>query len=673
MNKIVCLDYFFVLHGLKIAYYGINITHNDVSSIEQDLTMHAIKLKDGSSRQYDAIVTGAEIAASISPRLAKEAVAVRIDGVLKDLTLPVPADSTVEIVTRTEEDGLELLRHDAAHVLAEAVKELYPETQITIGPAIANGFYYDFYREKPFTPDDLLKIEERMRQIVDRDEAIVREEWDRPTAIKFYKDQGEIFKAELIESIPGEEALSFYRQGNFVDLCRGPHLPSTGRLGKAFKLMKLAGAYWRGDHNNPMLQRVYGTAWANDQQLKDYLHMLEEAEKRDHRRLGAELDLFHIQEEAVGSVFWHPKGWTLYRGLETFIRKRLESTGYVEVKTPQLLDRSLWEKSGHWEKFREDMFTVESESKTLAIKPMNCPCHVQIFKQGIKSYRDLPLRMAEFGSCHRNEASGALHGLMRVRAFVQDDAHIFCTPEQIVSETKDFCELLKGVYRDLGFTDIKVRFSDRPAKRAGSDEIWDIAEKALMEASTAAGLEFTLNPGEGAFYGPKLEFVLTDAIGRSWQCGTLQVDYVLPERLDASYVGEDGKKHRPVMLHRAIFGTFERFIGVFIEHTGGKFPFWLTPVQVAVASITDDANAYATRVAEELKNHGIRVELDLRNEKISFKVRELSLQKIPVILVVGNREAENETIAVRRLGGENQEVLPFKDVLNKLLDEAKMP
>jgi threonyl-tRNA synthetase len=635
--------------------------------------MHAIKLKDGSSRQYDAVVTGAEIAASISPRLAKEAVAVRVNGVLKDLTLPVPADSTVEIVTRTEEDGLELLRHDAAHVMAEAVKELYPETQITIGPAIENGFYYDFYREKPFTPDDLVKIEERMRQIVDRDEAISREEWDRPTAIRFYKDQGEIFKAELIESIPGDEALSFYRQGNFVDLCRGPHLPSTGKLGKAFKLMKLAGAYWRGDHNNPMLQRVYGTAWANDQQLKDYLHMLEEAEKRDHRRLGTELDLFHIQEEAVGSVFWHPKGWTLYRGLESFIRKRLEGNGYVEVKTPQILDRSLWEKSGHWEKFRENMFTVNSEDKVLAIKPMNCPCHVQIFNKGIKSYRDLPLRMAEFGSCNRNEPSGSLHGLMRVRAFVQDDAHIFCTPEQIVSETKDFCELLKGVYRDLGFTDIKVRFSDRPETRAGSDEIWDIAEKALLDATVAAGLEYTLNPGEGAFYGPKLEFVLTDAIGRSWQCGTLQVDYVLPERLDASYVAEDGKKHRPVMLHRAILGTFERFIGVFIEHTGGKFPFWLTPIQVAVASITDDANAYATRIAEELKNHGLRVELDLRNEKISFKVRELSLQKIPVILVVGNREAEKETVAVRRLGGEAQEVLLFKDVLKTLIEDAKMP
>ncbi|MBM3632160.1 MAG: threonine--tRNA ligase [Alphaproteobacteria bacterium] len=635
--------------------------------------MHAIKLKDGTSRQYEAIVTGSEIAASISARLAKEAVAVRINGVLKDLTLPVPADSTVEIVTRSEEDGLELLRHDAAHVLAEAVKELYPETQITIGPAITNGFYYDFFREKPFTPDDLIKIDERMRQIVDRDEAITREEWDRSTAIQFFKDHGESFKAELIESIPGEEPLSFYRQGNFVDLCRGPHLPSTGKLGKAFKLMKLAGAYWRGDHNNPVLQRVYGTAWATEQQLKDYLHMLEEAEKRDHRRLGTDLDLFHIQEEAVGSVFWHPKGWTLYRGLESYMRSRLESNSYVEVKTPQLLDRSLWEASGHWEKFREGMFTVDSEDKVLAIKPMSCPGHVQIFKQGIKSYRDLPLRMAEFGSCHRNEPSGSLHGLMRVRAFVQDDAHIFCTPEQIVSETKSFCDLLKSIYKDLGFTDVKVRFSDRPEKRAGSDSLWNLAEQALIEASTAAGLEYTLNPGEGAFYGPKLEFVLRDAIGRDWQCGTLQVDYVLPERLDAWYVAEDGKKHRPVMLHRAILGTFERFLGVFIEHCGGKFPFWLTPVQVTVATITSDANDYAHRLCQTLKENGIRAELDLRNEKISYKIRELSLQKIPVILVIGNREAENETVAVRRLGGESQEVLPFSQVLETLIKEAKVP
>lgn len=635
--------------------------------------MHAIKLKDGTSRQYEAVVTGAEIAISISPRLAKDAVAIRVNGVLKDLALPVPANATVEIVTCHDDEGLEILRHDAAHVMAEAVKELYPETQITIGPAIANGFYYDFYREKPFTPDDLGKIEQRMRDIVDRDEVISREEWDRSEAIQFCKDQGEVFKAEVIESIPGDEPLSFYRQGQFIDLCRGPHLPSTGRLGKAFKLMKLAGAYWRGNHANPMLQRIYGTAWATERQLKDYLHMLEEAEKRDHRRLGAELGLFHIQEEAVGSVFWHPKGWTLYRGLESFIRQRLEANGYVEVKTPQLLDRSFWETSGHWDKFREHMFIAESEDKMLAIKPMNCPCHVQIFKQGIKSYRDLPLRMAEFGSCHRNEPSGALHGLMRVRAFVQDDAHIFCAPEQIVSETKSFCDLLKGVYKDLGLTDIKVRFSDRPEKRAGTDEQWDLAEKALKEASVAAELDYSLNPGDGAFYGPKLEFVLRDAIGRDWQCGTLQVDYVLPERLDASYVGEDGKKYRPVMLHRAILGTFERFLGVYIEHCGGKFPFWLTPVQVTVATITSDGNAYAQQICNTLKENGVRAEIDLRNEKISYKIRELSLQKIPVILVVGNREAENGTVSVRRLDGKAQETLPFSQVLDQLIESAKVP
>jgi len=635
--------------------------------------MYAIKLKDGTSRQYNFIVTGLEVAASISPRLAKEAVAIRVNGILKDLTLPVPQESFIEIVTRQDDDGLEILRHDAAHVMAEAVKELYPETQITIGPAITNGFYYDFYRETSFTPEDLVKIEQRMREIVDRNESISREEWERSKAIQFYKDQGETFKAELIESIPGDEPLSFYRQGTFVDLCRGPHLPSTGKLGKAFKLMKLAGAYWRGDHNNPMLQRVYGTAWATEQQLKDYLHMLEEAEKRDHRRLGTELGLFHLQEEAIGSAFWHPKGWALYRGLESFIRQRLEAHHYVEVKTPQLLDRSLWEASGHWEKFRENMFTVESEDKILAIKPMSCPCHVQIFKQGIKSYRDLPLRMAEFGSCHRNEPSGALHGLMRVRAFVQDDGHIFCTPDQIISETKAFCDLLKGIYKDLGFTDIKVRFSDRPEKRAGSNEQWDVAEKALLNASIAAELDYSLNPGEGAFYGPKLEFVLRDAIGRDWQCGTLQVDYVLPERLDASYVGEDGKKHRPVMLHRAILGTFERFIGVLIEHCGGKFPFWLTPIQVAVATITSDGNAYAQQIYQHLKKEGIRAELDLHNEKISYKIRELSLQKIPVILVVGNREAENGTVAVRRLDGEAQEILPFGKVLAELTERATAP
>jgi threonyl-tRNA synthetase len=635
--------------------------------------MFNVFLKDGSQRQYDHPVSGEDVAKSISPRLLKEAVATRVNGDLWDLTRTLPENATIEIVTRQDADGLEIIRHDAAHVIAEAVKELYPETQITIGPAIENGFYYDFYRETHFTLDDFEKIENRMREIVKRDEKFIREEWKREDAIEFFKKEGEYFKAELIESIPTGEIITLYRQGNFIDLCRGPHLPSTGRIGTAFKLMKLAGAYWRGDHRNPMLQRIYGTAWATEQQLKDHLTQLEEAEKRDHRRLGSELDLFHIQEEAPGSVFWHPKGWSIYRNLESYVRARLEKTGYVEVKTPQILDRSLWEASGHWEKFRDGMFTVESEDKTLAIKPMNCPCHVQIFKQGMKSYRDLPLRMAEFGSCHRNEPSGSLHGLMRVRAFVQDDAHIFCTPEQIVSETKSFCELLQGIYKDFGFTDIRVKFSDRPEKRAGADEVWDLAEKSLVEAATAAGLDYTLNPGEGAFYGPKLEFVLKDTIGRDWQCGTLQVDFVLPERLDASYIGEDGKRHRPVMLHRAILGSFERFIGVLIEHYAGKFPLWLSPVQAVVASITDEASPYAEELCKQLKSQGIRAEVDTRNEKISYKIREHSLQKVPYILVVGKREAEEGTVAVRRLGGENQQVMTKKAIFEQLIEEGRAP
>jgi threonyl-tRNA synthetase len=635
--------------------------------------MFSVFLKDGSQRQYDHPVSGEDVAKSISPRLAKEAVVIRVNGDLWDLTRILPENATIEIVTRQDADGLEVIRHDTAHVIAAAVKELYPETQITIGPAIENGFYYDFFREIHFTPDDFEKIENRMREIVKRDEKFIREEWKREDAIEFFKKEGEHFKAELIESIPAGEIITLYRQGSFIDLCRGPHLPSTARIGTAFKLMKLAGAYWRGDHRNPMLQRIYGTVWATEQQLKDYLTQLEEAEKRDHRRLGSELDLFHIQEEAPGSVFWHPKGWSIYRNLETYVRARLDRTGYVEVKTPQIVDRSLWEASGHWEKFRDGMFTVESEDRTLAIKPMNCPCHVQIFKQGMKSYRDLPLRMAEFGSCHRNEPSGSLHGLMRVRAFTQDDAHIFCTPEQIVSETKAFCDLLQGIYKDFGFTDIRVKFSDRPEKRAGADEVWDLAEKSLIEAATAAGLDYVLNPGEGAFYGPKLEFVLKDTIGRDWQCGTLQVDFVLPERLDASYIGEDGKRHRPVILHRAVLGSFERFIGVLIEHYAGKFPLWLSPVQAVVASITDEASSYAEELCNQLKSQRIRAEVDTRNEKISYKIREHSLQKVPYILVVGKREAEEGTVAVRRLGGENQQVMSKEAIFEQLIEEGKMP
>jgi threonyl-tRNA synthetase len=636
--------------------------------------MVAITLPDGSVRQFDGPVTGADIAQGIGPGLAKAALAVTVDGQMWDLTRPIERDATVSIVTAKDAEGLELLRHDAAHVMAEAVQELWPDTQVTIGPSIENGFYYDFARAEPFSTEDLEVIEKKMQEIVARDEPILREEWDRAEAIRHFEDIGEAYKAEIIRDLPESETITVYRQGRWKDLCRGPHLPSTGKLGRAFKLMKVAGAYWRGDARNAMLQRIYGTAWATDKQLKDYLHMLEEAEKRDHRRLGREMELFHLQDVAQGSVFWHPKGWALYRTLQTYLRGRLEASGYVEVNTPQLVDRVLWETSGHWEKFRENMFVSEAEDKTLAIKPMNCPCHVQIFRQGIKSYRDLPLRMAEFGSCHRNEPSGALHGLMRVRAFVQDDAHIFCTEDQITSETKAFCDLLLAVYKDLGFESVRVKFSDRPEVRAGSDATWDKAEAALKAATEAAGLEWTLNPGEGAFYGPKLEFVLRDAIGRDWQCGTLQVDFVLPERLDAEYVAEDGSKRRPVMLHRAILGSFERFIGILIENYAGKFPLWLAPLQVVVTTITSDADSYAEEVVAALKARGLRVSVDLRNEKINYKVREHSHAKVPVIAVVGKREAEERTVALRRLGSEKtQEVLALSEALDTLGQEASLP
>ncbi|MHA1568251.1 MAG: threonine--tRNA ligase [Alphaproteobacteria bacterium] len=635
--------------------------------------MVAITLPDGNRQEYDSTLTGAELAENIGPGLAKAALAMRVNGALCDLSAAIESDSRIEIVTRDHADALDLLRHDAAHVMAEAVKELYPETQITIGPVIENGFFYDFARAEPFTPDDLDRIEARMGEIVDRDEAITREVWARDAAINFFNDMGEHYKAEIIASIPAGEDIALYRQGEFIDLCRGPHLPSTGKLGKAFKLMKLAGAYWRGDSRNEMLQRIYGTAWRTDKELKAYLHRLEEAEKRDHRRLGREMGLYHFQEAAVGSVFWHPKGWVVYREIEAYVRARLEATGYVEVKTPQLVDRSLWEASGHWEKFREHMFTAESEDRVLALKPMNCPGHVQIFRQGIKSYRDLPLRMAEFGCCHRNEPSGALHGLMRVRAFTQDDAHIFCTEDQITGETQAFSELLLSVYRDFGFEDVVVKLADRPAVRAGEDAIWDRAEAALRAATEATGLDVILNPGEGAFYGPKLEFVLRDAIGRDWQCGTLQVDFVLPERLDASYVGEDGAKHRPVMLHRAILGSFERFIGILIEHYAGRLPLWLAPVQAVVATITSDADAYGAEVVEALRAAGLRAEIDLRNEKIGYKVREHSHAKVPAILAIGKREAENHSVALRRLGGKTQETLALETAVAGLSREAMPP
>jgi threonyl-tRNA synthetase len=637
--------------------------------------MPAITLPDGSVRYFDAPVTGTDVAASIGPGLARAALAMKLDGKLVDLATRIDRDASVVFVTRRDPEALELIRHDAAHVLAEAVQELYPGTQVTIGPAIENGFYYDFYRNQPFTPEDFPAIEAKMREIVARNAPFVREVHERDEAIGFFEARGERFKAELIRDLPESETITFYRQGDWVDLCRGPHMRSTGDVGDAFKLMKVAGAYWRGDHRNPMLSRIYGTAWRDRKELDAYLHQLEEAERRDHRRIGKEMGLFHLQEEAPGSVFWHPNGWRLYRTAEAYMRRRLDAAGYQEVRTPQLVDRSLWEASGHWEKFREHMFiaTVENEDKTLALKPMNCPCHVQIFRQGVRSYRELPLRVAEFGSCHRYEPSGALHGLMRVRAFTQDDAHIFCTEAQIAPETARFVELLASIYRDFGFESFQIKFSDRPPMRAGSDEVWDRAEGALREACRIAGVEFALNPGEGAFYGPKLEFVLRDAIGRDWQCGTLQVDFVMPERLDAEYVAEDGTRRRPVMLHRAILGSFERFLGILIEQYAGRFPLWLAPVQAVVATIVSDADGYAEEVGAALRAAGLSVTVDLGREKINAKIREHSLAHVPVILVVGKREAEARTVALRRLGGEAQEVLPLTEAVAKLANEATPP
>ena len=636
--------------------------------------MPVITLPDGAKKTYEGSVTPAQIAADIGPGLAKAALAARIDGEMIDLTLTLTEDANLSLVTVRDEDSLALLRHDAAHVMAEAVLELYPETQVTIGPSIENGFYYDFHREDAFSTDDLEAIETRMHEIVDRNEAITREVWSRDEAVAFYKKNDEPFKVELVDAIPANETVTFYRQGDFIDLCRGPHMPSTGRLGHAFKVMKVAGAYWRGDSNRPMLQRIYGTAFHTEKELNAYLVMLEEAEKRDHRKLGRSLDFFHLQEEAAGSVFWHPKGWVLYREIESYMRRRLDDAGYNEVKTPQLVDRSLWEASGHWEKFGDNMFTAESEDdRTLALKPMNCPGHVQIYRQGITSYRDLPLRMAEFGSCHRNEPSGALHGIMRVRAFTQDDAHIFCTEDQINSESVAFCNLLQDIYRDFGFEEVRVKFSDRPEVRAGDDATWDKAEAALRDATDAAQLETTLNPGEGAFYGPKLEFVLRDAIGRDWQCGTLQVDFVLPDRLDAEYVTEDGSRARPVMLHRAILGSLERWIGILIEQYSGRMPPWLSPVQCVVAPITESANDYADKVADALKSAGLRVETDLRNEKISYKVREHSVAKVPYIIAVGGREAESNSVALRRLGSDKQETLALSEAVNTLGKEILPP
>ncbi len=644
------------------------------TATQQQTTRVVVTLPDGSRRPFDVPPTGTDVAASIGPGLAKAAIAVKVDGEVRDLARPIGRDAAVEIVTRRSDEALELIRHDAAHVMAEAVQELFPGTQVTIGPAIENGFYYDFARETPFSTEDLEVIERKMHEIVARDEPFVREVLDRDEAQVQFKVEHEDYKAEIIAGLPEGEPVTVYHQGQWRDLCRGPHLPSTGHVGKGFKLLKVAGAYWRGDSNNEMLQRIYGTAWRDEKELKAHLHQLEEAERRDHRRLGREMNLFHFQEEAPGSAFWHPRGWSLYLRLIEYMRRRQDAAGYVEISTPELMDRSLWELSGHWETFREHMFTSETEDgRVFAVKPMNCPGGVQVFRQGMKSYRDLPLRVAEFGRVHRYEPSGALHGLMRVRAFTQDDAHIFCTPEQMEAECRTVIALIVDIYRDFGFEDVRIKFSDRPEKRIGSDEVWDRLEGALRGALDGMGVEYGVNPGEGAFYGPKIEFVLRDAIGRDWQCGTLQVDLNLPERLDAAYIGEDGERHRPVMLHRALFGSLERFLGILLEHYAGHLPFWLAPLQAVVATITGDADDYADEVAAAARKAGLQVELDRRNEKIGYKIREHSVRKVPVMLVVGRNEVEARTVAVRRLGGRNQEVLALDTAIDRLKAEAAGP
>ena len=635
--------------------------------------MPIITLPNKDQKNYKNPVTSLQIASEISPRLASDAFIAEVNGELWDLNRIIEKDSTVSILTSKNKETLDLIRHDAAHIMAEAVLELFPETQVTIGPSIENGFYYDFYREKKFNLSDLEIIEKRMHEIVDRDEEIIREVWSRKQALDFFKKNNEKFKVELVDAIPDKEIVTFYRQGNFIDLCRGPHAPSTKKLGHSFKLTKLAGSYWRGDSKNTILQRIYGTAFLSEKDLKNHLLMIEEAEKRDHRKIGKELDLFHLQEEAVGSVFWHKKGWSIFLEIEAYMRRKLKET-YEEVKTPQVIDRSLWEKSGHWDKFQEHMFMAKGDDeKTLALKPMNCPGHVQIYKQGLKSYKDLPIRMSEFGSCHRNEPSGALHGIMRVRQFTQDDAHIFCMNSQITDECVKFCELLQQIYKDFGFAGLKVKFSDRPEVRAGDDTTWDKAEEALLTAVKAANISFTLNPGEGAFYGPKLEFVLTDAIGRDWQCGTLQVDFVLPERLGAYYVDADGQKKHPVMLHRAILGSLERWIGILIEQYSGRMPLWLAPTQVVICSIVDSVNDYVVEIKKSLDQSSIRNEIDTRNEKIGYKIREHSNNAVPIIVVVGNQEKENKSVAVRYLGSKNQEILKLQDFVENTYKKSLPP
>ncbi|MEL6826008.1 MAG: threonine--tRNA ligase [Pseudomonadota bacterium] len=637
--------------------------------------MIKVTLPDGAVRDYEDGARPYDVAVSISNSLAKKALAAKVNGEVYDLMRPLEGDAEVALLTAKDPECLELFRHDTAHVLAQAVQALYPETQVTIGPVIEDGFYYDFAREEPFSTDDFEKIEKKMAEIIDADYPLVREVWEKEQAIETFDAIGEKYKTQIIDDIiPPGEPLTVYRQGDWFDLCRGPHLPSTGRIPKAFKLMKLAGAYWRGDSDNEMLQRIYGTAWANEKDLKAHLHRLEEAEKRDHRKLARQMDLFHMQEEGPGSIFWHAKGWTLFQMLISYMRRRQEAAGYVEINTPDLLDYSLWETSGHAEKFGENMYsTVMPDERKYALKPMNCPGGMQVYNHGQRSYRELPLRMAEFGKVHRYEPSGALHGMMRVRHFTQDDAHIFCTPDQLQAECLKVVDLILDIYKDFGFEDVRIKFSDRPDERIGEDDVWDKSEAALMHALEATGLPYGVNPGEGAFYGPKLEFVLRDAIGRDWQCGTLQVDFTLPERFDASYVGEDGERHRPVMLHRALFGSLERFTGILIEHYAGAFPLWLAPVQVVVATISESSDAYAQEVAEEFRAAGLRVETDLRSEKINYKVREHSLQKIPVIAVVGQREAEERKLALRRFGSKAQEIVTLEDGLSMLSFESLAP
>ena len=633
-----------------------------------------ITFPDGNKKEVDKGINGLELASQISKSLAKESVAIKINNEIKDISLPINSDASVAILKRESEEALELIRHDCAHVMAEAVQELFPGTQVTIGPAIENGFYYDFARDEPFTVADLPKIEKKMHDIIQRNKNFIREVWSKEDSIKYFKDKGEDYKVELINDLPDNEEISIYKQGDWLDLCRGPHMVSTKQIGKAFKLMKVAGAYWRGDSSNAMLTRIYGTAWATEKDLEQHLLQIEEAEKRDHRKLGREMDLFHFQEEAPGAVFWHPKGWTLFQSLINYMRNRQDKAGYVETNTPDMMDKSLWETSGHWDKFSDMMFRTEAkDDKIYAIKPMNCPGAVEIFKQGLKSYRDLPFLLSEFGKVHRYEPSGALHGLMRVRAFTQDDAHIFCTEDQITQESKTVCDLILSIYKDFGFDNVRIKFSDRPEKRVGDDAIWDKAEAALMQAMEATGLEYTLNPGEGAFYGPKLEFVLRDAIGRDWQCGTLQVDLNLPGRLGATYIGEDGNKKIPVMLHRALFGSLERFTGILIEHYAGHLPFWLSPLQAVVATITSDTDEYAYEVQKALVSKGIRAEIDTRNEKIGYKIREHSNSKVPAIIAVGKKEAQDKTVSVRRIGSSETKTFKLEDIVTSLSKEAKSP